>query len=53
MSMVDEGKIQPVVYKEEYWGLGAVSRALEDAKQHRAWGRAVLRIEHGGEKPRL
>lgn len=49
MKLVDEGKIQPVVYKEAYRGLEAVPKALEDAKKHRAWGRAVLRINEGPE----
>jgi NADPH:quinone reductase-like Zn-dependent oxidoreductase len=50
MKMVEEGKIRPVVYKEEYWGLEAVPRALENAKQHKTWGRAVLRIDEDPEK---
>jgi hypothetical protein len=51
--------IQPVIYEEDYRGLDAVPRALEDARQHKAWGRAVLRIheevevESAGEKARL
>ncbi|CAO2657505.1 Nn.00g036310.m01.CDS01 [Neocucurbitaria sp. VM-36] len=44
MKLVESGKIKPVIYKEEYQGLEAVPRALEDAKEHKAWGRAVLRI---------
>lgn len=44
MNLVDEGKIEPVIYKEEYRGLESVPRALEDAKAHKAWGRAVLRV---------
>jgi hypothetical protein len=49
MSLVDNGKIQPVIYKEEYAGLEAVSNALKDAKNHKAWGRAILRIDHNAE----
>jgi NADPH:quinone reductase-like Zn-dependent oxidoreductase len=45
MKLVDEGNIAPVIYKENYLGLGSVARALEDAKTHKAWGRAVLRID--------
>lgn len=44
MKLVDAGKIEPVIYKEEYRGLESVPRALEDAKTHKAWGRAVLRV---------
>jgi NADPH:quinone reductase-like Zn-dependent oxidoreductase len=49
MQMVEEGKIRPVIYDEEYRGLGSVVRALEDARTHKAWGRAVLRIDEEGE----
>jgi NADPH:quinone reductase-like Zn-dependent oxidoreductase len=44
MGLVEDGKIEPVIYKERYIGLESVPRALEDAKTHKAWGRAVLRI---------
>jgi hypothetical protein len=44
MQLVDNGCIKPIIYDAEYRGLEAVSRALEDAKEHRTWGRAVLRI---------
>ncbi|KAF2632606.1 zeta-crystallin [Macroventuria anomochaeta] len=50
MNLVDSGKIQPVIYKEEYRGLEAVPEALEDAKNHKAWGRAILRIDENAEK---
>ncbi|XPS71354.1 transcription elongation factor spt5, variant 2 [Ascochyta lentis] len=50
MKLADGGKIQPVIYKENYCGLEAVSRALEDAQKHRAWGRAVVRINEDAEK---
>lgn len=50
MKLVDAGKIQPVIYKEDYRGLEAIPRALDDAKNHRAWGRAVLRINEDAEK---
>lgn len=49
MSLVDSGQIQPVIYKEEYRGLEAMSKALEDAKDHKAWGRAVLRVDDNAE----
>ncbi|KAF3040248.1 transcription elongation factor spt5 [Didymella heteroderae] len=49
MSLVNDGKIQPVIYKEDYQGLEAVSKALEDAKDHKAWGRAILRIDDSAE----
>jgi transcription elongation factor SPT5 len=44
MQLVEDGKIRPVIYKGDYRGLEAVPRALEDAREHRAWGRAVMRI---------
>lgn len=56
MKLVENGKIRPVIYKEEYKGLESVARAMEDAKTHKAWGRAVLRIGEGSEsgaKPKL
>ncbi|KZM19697.1 transcription elongation factor spt5 [Ascochyta rabiei] len=50
MRLADDGKIQPVIYKEDYWGLEAVSRALADAQKRKAWGRAVVRINEEAEK---
>jgi D-arabinose 1-dehydrogenase-like Zn-dependent alcohol dehydrogenase len=50
MQLVEQGKIQPVIYSEQYRGLEAVPRALEDAKEHRTWGRAVLRIDGDAEQ---
>ncbi|CAI6336841.1 unnamed protein product [Periconia digitata] len=44
MQLVDSGKISPVAYKETYRGLENVARALEDVREHRAWGRAVVDI---------
>ena len=49
MKLVEAVKIQPVIYKEEYRGLEAVPRALEDAQKHRSWGRAVLTISEESE----
>lgn len=45
MGLVDSGKIKPVIYKEMYAGLEATPKALEDARDHKAWGRAVLTID--------
>jgi D-arabinose 1-dehydrogenase-like Zn-dependent alcohol dehydrogenase len=59
MELVEKRKIEPVIYSEEYRGLEAVPRALEDGKKHKVWGRAVLRIDEDAErsigtsKPRL
>jgi NADPH:quinone reductase-like Zn-dependent oxidoreductase len=50
MKLVEQGKIQPVIYKEVYRGLESVSKALEDAQLHKAWGRAVLRIDEEAEQ---
>ena len=50
MGLVNDGKIKPIIYREEYRGLEAVPKALEDAKHHRTWGRAVLRIDENAEK---
>jgi transcription elongation factor SPT5 len=44
MKLVEDGKIRPVIYKENYWGLEAVSRALEDVSARKTWGRAVVRV---------
>ncbi|KAH9863267.1 hypothetical protein IAQ61_009544 [Plenodomus lingam] len=49
MKLVDARRIKPVIYKEVYMGLEAVPRALEDAKEHKAWGRAILRIDESAE----
>ncbi|KAF1934051.1 zeta-crystallin [Didymella exigua CBS 183.55] len=49
MKLVDSGKIQPVIYKEEYRGVEAVPQALKDAENHKSWGRAVLRIDDNAE----
>jgi NADPH:quinone reductase-like Zn-dependent oxidoreductase len=57
MRLVEDGKIQPVIYKENYTGLGSVARAMEDARTHKAWGRAVLKVDEsaseGDAKPKL
>ncbi|CAN9228821.1 unnamed protein product [Alternaria alternata] len=60
IKLVDNGKIRPIIYKEEYAGLEMVSKALEDVKARKAWGRSVVRIcdeeqmrENGGQKARL
>lgn len=50
MKLVEQGKIEPTIYKEDYLGLESVPRALEDAKTHKAWGRAVLRIDDDAEQ---
>jgi D-arabinose 1-dehydrogenase-like Zn-dependent alcohol dehydrogenase len=50
MQLVDNGCIKPIIYDAEYRGLEAISEALEDAKEHRAWGRAVLRINEKAEE---
>ena len=50
MKLVEKGDIRPVIYKENYCGLEAVPRALEDAQKHKAWGRAVLRINEHAEQ---
>jgi NADPH:quinone reductase-like Zn-dependent oxidoreductase len=52
MKLVEEGKIEPVIYKENYIGLESVPKALEDAKTHKAWGRAVLSINEEAEEGR-
>ncbi|KAI4911852.1 hypothetical protein J4E90_006669 [Alternaria incomplexa] len=44
MKLVEDGQIRPVIYKEDYWGLETVSRALEGVRDRKAWGRAVIRI---------
>ena len=49
ISMVDNGAIQPVIYNEQYQGLKAVPKALEDAANHKPWGRAILRIDDNAE----
>ncbi|EDU50374.1 Qor NADPH:quinone reductase [Pyrenophora tritici-repentis] len=49
MKLVETGKIRPVTYKENYRGLEAVSKALEDVKARKAWGRSVVRICEDGE----
>ncbi|KAL6702680.1 transcription elongation factor spt5 [Coniothyrium glycines] len=51
MNLVEAGKIQPVIYKERYQGLKAIPRALEDAKSHKSWGRAILTISEEEEPP--
>ncbi|EOA81359.1 uncharacterized protein SETTUDRAFT_99544 [Exserohilum turcica Et28A] len=51
--LVDAGGIRPVVYKENYYGLEAVGRALEDVKARKPWGRTVVRIGESGKIARL
>tara|TARA_R110002003_G_scaffold288_14_gene18439 strand:- start:6372 stop:7055 length:684 start_codon:yes stop_codon:yes gene_type:complete len=45
MKLVQEGKIQPLIYKESYRGLQSITTAMEDARTHKTWGRAVLTID--------
>lgn len=49
MELVDAGKIKPVIYKEDYRGLEDVPGALGDLKAHKAWGRAIVRINEAAE----
>ncbi|KAG9189694.1 NADPH2:quinone reductase [Alternaria panax] len=60
MKLVEDGRIRPVIYKENYCGLVMVSKALEDVKARKAWGRSVASIceeekneENSGQKARL
>lgn len=48
MQLVDNGKIKPVVYEQSYDGLGEVGRALADVREHKTWGRAVVKIGADG-----
>lgn len=50
MKLVEQGSIRPVIYKKNYIGLESVSKALEDAKTHKSWGRAVLSIDEEPER---
>jgi NADPH2:quinone reductase len=43
-TMVEEGVIKAVVYKESYKGLEDVPRAMLDLAERRVWGRAVIEI---------
>lgn len=49
MKLVAEGKIRPVIYQEKYEGLRDLPRAMEDLKNRRVYGRAVLRIDEQAE----
>jgi hypothetical protein len=55
MKLVDQGGIEPIMYKAKYDGLDSVGRALEDVRMHRTWGRAVVTIDStaGERKARL
>ncbi|USP82615.1 Quinone oxidoreductase-like protein 2 -like protein [Curvularia clavata] len=53
LRLVEGGSIRPVVYKENYGGLDAVSKALQDVKAHKTWGRAVVRICEQENRPKL
>jgi hypothetical protein len=53
VRLIDTGSIRPVVYREEYGGLEAVGRALEDVKAHKTWGRAVVRVCEHEDRARL
>ncbi|KAF2735166.1 zeta-crystallin [Polyplosphaeria fusca] len=44
LKLVEDGSIKPVIYREKYFGLRSISRALEDLRAHRTWGRAILTI---------
>lgn len=49
MALVEKGSIKPVVYEQEYKGLGAIPQALDDVKRHKTWGRVVASIDEGDE----
>lgn len=44
MAMVKAGTIKPVQYAEEYKGIEAIPRALEDLHQRKVWGRSVVEV---------
>jgi NADPH:quinone reductase-like Zn-dependent oxidoreductase len=55
-AMVTAGKIKPVQYAAEYTGLRDIPRALEDMRQRKVWGRAVVKVSDPpaeGTQPRL
>jgi hypothetical protein len=45
MELVNQGGIEPVLYKARYDGLDSVGHALENVRMHRTWGRAVVTID--------
>lgn len=49
MKLVTNGSIKAVIYKEQYNGLGEISRALEDLSRHKVWGRAILTIDENAD----
>ncbi|PVH97631.1 zeta-crystallin [Periconia macrospinosa] len=53
MRLVDCGKVGPVVYERSYDGLGEVARALLDVREHKTWGRAVVKVRSEGEQSKV
>ena len=45
MPLIEEGKIQPVVYDKTYDGPECVPRALEDIATREVWGKAVIIVD--------
>jgi len=52
-AMLDQGLLKPTVYDREYVGLESVSTALQDLSNRKVWGKAVIRIDSGHQKPSL
>ena len=47
--LIEEGRIKPVVFDEEYSGLESVPRALEDLEERKVWGKAVVQVDDSRE----
>ena len=52
MEMIEKGLIKPTVYKEKYYGLEDVPRAMDDLAARKLWGKAVIHVARKP-KPKL
>lgn len=44
MDMIDRALVKPTVYKEKYYGLEDVPRAMNDLAARKVWGKAVFHV---------
>lgn len=49
----EKGFLKPTVFEREYKGLEDVVIAMKDLSKRKIWGKAVIRLDAGYQKPNL
>jgi len=52
-EMWENGLLKPTVFEREYKGLEDVVIAMKDLSKRKVWGKAVIRLDAGYQKPNL